>query len=359
MVTRQISRFLTIAILMLLFGCKSQNIEWQRAFVSPVKPGETIRLRVLQAVNPRFARMSPEQLRIMLASTQQTVKNHFGVNIEFAEVAETGVEQLFALIPPPILKSSAQSIYDFKTGNGDRHKLAAGICATLAQHGTGFKDGLAFAEPYLPATAHPKDMPEFCATLAQVMLERLEYWRKLKAADGAPVLDASPYNEWVYWDALGYGDLPYDLVISNQLIASAEYVDVDVHSAIRGGISVGTTSYSRNSRYSAFVFWSTFPFTDDTENTLLLRGGERYSDKKAAELAGTYLAHEIGHLLFRFGHPFGQKTCVMNPVSMLRFRIWFQQLDAMACAMGSRPEMTPGAIPVYYNAQWQKMSQGQ
>lgn len=342
---------------MLLLGCKSRDVEWLKAPVSLVKPGETVHLRVLHAVNTRFARMSPEQLRVMLASAQQTVKNNFGVNVEFDGIAETGVDRLFALIPPPILKSSAQSIYDFKTGNGDRRRLAAGIYKTLTQRATKLEDALAFARPYLPADAHPTDLREFCAVLAQVMLERLEYWHKIKAADGAPLLDASPYNEWVYWDALGYGDLPYDLVISNQLIASAEYVDVDVHSAIRGGISVGTTSYSRNSRYSAFVFWSTFPFTDDTENTLLLRNGERYSDTKAAELAGTYLAHEIGHLLFRFGHPFGQSSCVMNPVSMLRFRAWLQQLDAAACAIGSRPEMTPGAIPVYYNPQWRGMSQ--
>jgi hypothetical protein len=359
MIPRLLAILLCIGILLSLPGCKSADVEWQKATVTAVKPGETIHLRVLHAVNPRFSRMSVEQLRIMLETTRKTVKQNFGVDVEFSGIDETGMDQLFARLPAPIRKSASLSIYDFKSGNGDRRKLADGIYATLTQRHTRLEDALAFARPYLPADARPADLHEFCELLSQVMLDRLEYWRKLKAADGAPVLDASPYNEWVYWDALGYSDLPYDVVISNQLIASAEYVDVDVHSAIRGGITVGTTSYSRNNPYGAYAFWSTFPFTDDSANTKLLRGGEVYSPVEAAELSGEYLAHEIGHVLFQFGHPFTRKACVMNPVSMLRFREWSQQIDAAACTIGSRPEMTPGAIPVYFNTRWQKMSQGQ
>lgn len=355
MTRRFIHGYFALVALLLLAGCKSA--EWQQASVASVQPGETIRLRVLHATNERFVRMSPEQLRMMLAATQRTVKSSFGVNVEFTETSETSLAQLFSRLPPSVRSLLNESIYDFKSGKSDPHKLAAGICTTLKQHGTQLDAALDFAHPYLPETAHPKDMGGFCELLAQVMLERLEYWHTLKAADGAPVLDASPYNEWVYWDALGYGDLPYDLVISNQLIASAEYVDVDVHSAIRGGLTVGTTSYSRNSKYSSFVFWSTFPFSDNSDNTRLLRGGEKYSDTEAAELAGIYLAHEIGHVLFQFGHPFGQNACVMNPVSMLRFREWSKGIDGKDCAIGSRPEMTPGAIPVYYNTKLQEMMQ--
>ena len=49
----------------------------------------------------------------------------------------------------------------------------------------------------------------------------------------------------------------------------------------------------------------------------------------------------------------------MNPVSMLRFREWLHQIDSAACPIGSRAEMTPGAIPEYFNANWLKMSHPQ
>jgi hypothetical protein len=145
--------------------------------------------------------------------------------------------------------------------------------------------------------------------------------------------------------------------LTNQLVASAEYYGVDIHSAIRGGVTVGTTAYSRNSKFGSYVFMSTFPFQDDSETTRKMRGGAQYSDAYAAELAGAYLAHEIGHLLFQLGHPFGQKACVMNPVSMLHFQEWFEQINGTDCPIGSRPEMTPGAIPPMFNTEWVRMAQ--
>jgi hypothetical protein len=298
--------------------------------------------------------MTPEQIRIMLVSAQSTVKNNFGVNVEFTEVSNTEIEQVFALIPPPLLELRKSSIYDFKSGKGDKQKLAESINTTLTERGTKLEDGLAYVRPFL-LNAQAKDLMSFSELLSTVMLERLQNWRSVMASDGKPVLDASAYNEIADWDILGYGNLQYDLVITNQLFASAEYVGVDIHTAIRGGVTVGLTTYSRNSQFGSYIVWSTFPFLDNSDNTKLLRGGETYSDKEAAELSGAYLAHEIGHLLFRFGHPFGKKSCVMNPVSLLRFREWRNQIDSANCPIGSLPEMTQGAIPEYYNANWLKI----
>ena len=344
-------RHIVIGMVLLLVGCGEEIDEWKNSPVAPIKPGTSVKLRVVHATNPRLPRFSPDHLRIVLASAQLAVWKHYGTFVEFTEVEETGVDDLFAIIPPSIRADRVQSIYDFKTGNGDARMLSAGINRTLTERNTKLEDALAFAAPYLP-NAHAADLASLSDALAAAMLERLVQWRKVAAIDGAPVLDASPYNEWVYWDTLGYGNLQYDLVLTNQLIASAEYYGVDIHSAIRGGVTVGTTSYSRNSRYGSFVFMTTFPFQDNSALTMKLREGEQYSEEYAAELAGAYLAHEIGHLLFQFGHPFGQKSCVMNPASMLRFREWYEQIDVAGCPIGSRPEMKLGAIPPSYNLTW-------
>lgn len=356
-----LKKCLSIGMALLLLGCKGDGDvnEWQKSSAVPIKPGATVVIRVVHATNPRLPRLSPDYLKIVLASAQLTVWKNFGVNVEFTDVPEMGIDQLFALIPPTVMKERMASIFDFKSGAGDKKKLAAGINETLTQRGTKLADALTFAAPYLPADSHPKDLMAFSELLAKVMLERLQQWQQIKATDGASVLDASPYNEWVYWDTLGYGKLPYDLVITNQLIASAEYYGVDIHSAIRGGVTVGTTSFSRDSKYGSYVFMSTFPFIDDSQQTRMLRGGEQYSQADAAELAGAYLAHEIGHLLFQFGHPFGQKACVMNPASMLRFKEWFDQINGADCPIGSRPEMKEGAIPPTFNAAWLRMTQAQ
>lgn len=345
-----------LILVLLLLGCSKTTTtgDWKNAPVDPIQPGAAVKLRVVHATNPRLARFSPDHLRIVLASAQLTMWRHFGIYVEFTDVAEIGVDQLFAVIPPSVRAARGESIYDFKSGKGDRRMLAEGIHNTLTERKTKLEDALVFAAPYLP-NAHPKDLMSLSESLSTVMLERLEQWRHVMAADGAPVLDASPYNEWVYWDTLGYGDLQYDLVLTNQFIASAEYYGVDIHSAIRGGVTVGTTSYSHSSQYGSYVFMSTFPFTDNSENTRQLRDGD-YSEELAAELAGAYLAHEIGHLLFQLGHPFGQKACVMNPASMLRFREWFNQINGKECPIGSRPEMRAGAIPPSFNQDWVKLT---
>jgi hypothetical protein len=343
-----------LGIVLLLFACKTNDGEWQVAPHFPIKPDSTVQIRVINASNGRLIRMTPGQIRIMLASAQSIVKNNFGVNVEFTGISETKIDQIFALIPPPLLELRKSSIYDFKSGTGDRQRLAQSINTTLTERGTKLEDGLAYVLPFLP-DARAKDLRSFSELLSTVMLERLQNWRSVMATDGKPVLDASPYNEIADWDILGYGKLEYDLVITNQLFASAEYVGVDIHTAIRGGVTVGLTTYSRNSQFGAYIVWSTFPFLDNSDNTRLLRGGETYSETEAAELSGAYLAHEIGHLLFQFGHPFGQKSCVMNPVSLLRFREWRNQINSANCPIGSRPEMMPGAIPEYYNADWLKL----
>ncbi|MDO8926737.1 MAG: hypothetical protein Q7U94_07505 [Sideroxyarcus sp.] len=345
-----------LILVLVLLGCSKPVVtgDWKNAPVDPIKPGAIVKLRVAYANNPRLARFSPDHLRIVLASAQLTMWKNFGTFVEFTDITETGVEQMFALIPSPIRAARVESIYDFKSGTGDRRMLAEGINNTLTERKTKLEDALTFAAPYLPGSP-PKDLMALSESLTKVMLERLEQWRHVMAADGAPVLDASPYNEWVYWDTLGYGNLQYDLVLTNQFIASAEYYGVDIHSAIRGGVTVGTTSYSRNSPYASYVFMSTFPFTDNSENTRQLRDGD-YSEELAAELAGAYLAHEIGHLLFQLGHPFGQKACAMNPVSMLRFREWYTQINGKECPIGSRPEMRAGAIPPSFNGDWLKLT---
>lgn len=348
-------KYLSFGIILLLVGCQEFGNEWKKVPTSLAIQDSTVHVRVVNANNIRLARMSPEQIRIMLATARATVKNNFGVNVTFSDVDETGIENIFSLIPPKLRVLRKSTIYDFKSGTGDKQKLAIGINQTLTERGTKLEDGLSFVKPFLP-DARAKDMNSFSELLSNVMLERLQGWRNVKASDGSPLLDAAPYNEITYWDILGYGNLPYELVITNQLFASAEYVGVDIHTAIRGGLTVGLTSYSRNSKFGSYIVFSTFPFLDNSENTQLLRGGETYSDIESAELAGAYLAHEIGHMLFQFGHPFGQKTCVMNPASMLRFREWMNQIDGSACLIGSRPEMTPGAVPEYYNINWLQMS---
>jgi hypothetical protein len=338
-----------LAATLLLAACGKPQLE---ALPQPEAPRGTVSLRVAYAVNPRFDRLAPREIDALLAETARVSRAQFGVELKFEPAVDVPIDQLFRLIPGFLVEQRRAEILDFKRGGGDRDKLAAAILTSLRANPTDLAQLVAYVRPYLDRPLREESREALAQALTDTMLARLARWAEVKAPDGRPLLDASLYNEWIDWDSLGYGALAYDLVLTNQPVISAEYDSADIHSALRGGLTVGTTSYSREGRYRAFVFWSNFPFVSQSAPAVELRGGRSDARNEAVRLAGAYLAHEIGHLLFRYGHPFGEPACVMNPVPLLRFAEAIAQLDAARCAQAARAEMKPGAAPIYYHRGW-------
>jgi len=291
--------------------------------------------------------MSAEQLQILLKSTGLASQEHFGVSLTFTPVIEIPIDVLFKQIPPDKAQRAAKHIYDFKSGKGDPGKLAKALGEEFRKAGEPLQEMLDYVRPY---TGELKEATyeALGEAMAKLQLERIEHWKQVGALDGRPVIDATPYNEYVMWDAMGYGDIPYDLLITNQLIASVEDIDPSVHSAIRGGYVNGVTTYSKASRYGTFSIWSTFAFTSNDPWVKRLRQGETYTPEEAACLSGIAATHELGHLLFHFLHPYDNPACIMDPVPMFSYRAWAAKLSAKDCPIGSSPAMQPGAYKFMY-----------
>jgi hypothetical protein len=79
-----------------------------------------------------------------------------------------------------------------------------------------------------------------------------------------------------------------------------------------------------------------------------MRGVETFTPEEAARLAGVGAAHELGHQLFHFLHPYDNPACVMNPVPMFAYRAWVEKLSPQDCPLGSSPPMQPGAFKFVY-----------
>ncbi len=262
-----------------------------------------VTMRVAHALNPRFSHMSAEQITILLEEARQVAKDHFAIDITFTTPEQISIAELFALRPEFADDEVMQWVYDFKKNSGKTDLLVDDLLARIQNNSAGSEDIYAFARPHLinpPTSTTDKGYAE---ALTDTLLRRLRVWRVLPANDKRAVIDDSLFNEWTLWDTLAHGALPYDIVLTNQLVASAEYYGMDVHSALRGGISVGTTSFSRDGPFNTYAFLSTFPFANDYAPIIQLRGGVEYDDEEAARLAGAYLAHEIGHVLLHLGQP--------------------------------------------------------
>lgn len=314
----------------------------------PGLPQGPIELRVAYAVNPRLPRMTAAQLTVLLAAAGDAAREHFGTEILFTPVAEVAIDTLFKEIPDGKRKELSPHIFDFKSGRGDPSRLGKEFAKGLKESGESLTAMVAYARPYLEADLNEASYDALGAALAKLELARIERWKAVRAMDGGAAVDASPYNEYLMWVALGYGHVPYDLVLTNQPIVSVEDLDPSVHSAIRGGYANGVTTYGKESRYGTFSVWSTFAFTTDDPWVKGMRGGESYTPEEAARLAGISAAHELGHLLFHFLHPFGNRACIMNPVPMFGYRAWANGLSAKDCPIGSEPAMRPGACRMDY-----------
>ncbi len=323
------------------------NAELHKPVPLPQLPPGPIDLRVAYVVNPRLPRMRPEQLRILLSAMRTTAREHFGVTLRFAPIDEISITTLVEQIPAGRWQELRKLIYDFKDGTGDPKRLAKSFGKELKQSAEPLPAMIEYVRPYVGELSD-NSYESLGAALANLQLHRIDRWRQIKAPDGAPAIDASPYNEFMMWLALGYGEVPYEIVLTNQAIVSVEYGSVAMSSAIRGGYSNGITTYNKRAHYGTYSIWSTFAFTVDDRWVKELRGGETYAPEEAARLAGVAATHELGHQLFHLLHPYGQNACVMNPVPLLGYRAWAEKLSAKDCPLGSSPAMRPGVYQFRY-----------
>ncbi|MCW8830376.1 MAG: hypothetical protein OQK32_02530, partial [Gammaproteobacteria bacterium] len=245
-----------------------------------------VRLRVANVTNPRFPQLSDEQLQAILDKTSDMVKQHFGLTVVFEKPKAVSIQKLFETLPEKVIQQQQDKIVKIKeVSEADIISMQAGIYDQLGGYRDDKQAVMDYARPYLLSPVEGDDFKQLSVALVDTLLKRLEYWHSQKAEDGRPIIDDMPYNEWVWWDSLGYGDMSYDIVITNQLVASAEIYDMSVHSSIRGGITAGTTTFSKQARYGSYVYIMVYPMLNDSKMLVELREDESYTSEQVTSYA--------------------------------------------------------------------------
>ncbi len=323
-----------------------------RPVALPTLPSAPIVLRVVYADNPRFTRFSEVQLRQMLATAELACRHLLGLRVKFEFRGTIGITKLFAHTSQRAWTGLAQQIYDPRFRDDAREVLYSNTLQILRGESTSREDIWEFMGAEVSANLKSANLERLANFLVDKQLQGLEHWKALRAADGDfAISPRQPFHEWMYWMALGYGELPFDIVITNQLVASAEYLGNSIHSMVRGGLVVGTTAFSHTSPLRGFAFFSTYIFSNPLPEVIATQEEGDNNEADTAVFAGTYLVHEIGHLLLQLGHPFRNVACVMRPIPFAGFRGWYQHLDPDRCAIGSEPQMTPGVLSFGFDPQ--------
>jgi hypothetical protein len=312
----------------------------------PRFPANGIELRLALLDTPRDSGIGRDELGELLAATKRTVLAHFGQEVSFSFIQLPPLNGYVKQVDERLEKKTKTQMARYLEPI-DWVKVEAAVRRAL--HPSELSQIAAYVRRSEGETVNVAGQGGLTRFIARTLKERFIELTHVTLSDGKPLLSAMPSksveeSEWVFWDNLGRLLVPVDVILTNQLVASVEYVNLAVHSSLRGGVSVGGTSYSRLGRFGTLSWMSLFPFLSPVPVMSAMRAGRDYERKEALTLAGAYLAHEIGHQLFHFGHPWENDACVMTPAVALDFAAWSTRLDSVRCAIGSSKAMTPGAL---------------
>jgi hypothetical protein len=320
-------------VLAALAALACRGSDAQERFLPLPKHGERVRLRVAYFHQARLPGPDATFRREVLARAVPLARTHLGIDLHFGPEVRRDLDEAFAgriVLPQDWRKLVWQP-------GGRRDWLVRSMLQELKTSGTSLEQMAAYARPHLVRPAELGTLEQLADALIATQLARFDAWR--------PLLGEGEAHQFLAWlDAAGQLSWPYEVVLTNQLIASVEYGPTSLHSALRGGVTNGITTQSEASAHGLVSVLSLFPFTSNEPAIVALRGGARAEGLEPAQWAAALLVHELGHQLLHLSHPYGRPACVMNAPPLLDFRAWVAGLDAKACPVGSSPEMRPGVL---------------
>ena len=305
-------------------------------------PLKTHVLPVVFVENHSLPTLTDDEIKSILDLVTVKAFETLRLRVELSYAGRNQIADFFSQLPPSAGEQIKGGVYDFKRGKGDKALLLRGTAASLRQAGDDSAAARAYAAPYLIAAPTDASLTAFVDALVETQLRTLEAWRYVSGNDGKSVIDDSPQNEYTYWLALSVGAVRHELVLTNQLVASAEYLGNALHSALRGGVSNGFTNSAAFTKSGLTSIVSVYPFIAQDRLTKRLRDGEFPKKSARDEAIAMLVVHELGHQLLGLGHPFENDACVMNPPKVLHFKEWLANIDPAKCPLGSGPDMRPG-----------------
>jgi len=319
----------------------------------PVIPDKQVPMSVAYVENPQFASLTTKDLEKVLESAKGFVKDHFQIRIDFLKpIKHYDIDPLFKDLKKQAPEFFFDLIADFRKGAVDWSKVRESLIEQIKKQKEPLTDQIAYAKPYLLSPVTKQTAESFADAVTDTFKQRLKYWTTAKKKNGVPILGPYknrpilPLNEYGYWSLMAREGFHSDIILTNQLVASVEYMPIPVHTSLRGGITGGSTEYNPKARFGSSVWVSLYPFLSDDPNIQRLRNNKTFTRGKALDYAGAMLAHEIGHQLLHLGHPWGNTACIMTPLKVLDIENWIKNLNPKKCPIGSSPAMKPGAVDI-------------
>ena len=101
-----------LGVLIVLIGVMAYFGRDPFPVVPPPELGDgPINLRVVRALNPRFPELSQDEFAEVLDQASVLVKDHFGLDVRFERGRDYAIDELFLLMPDPVLDNAFRPIF--------------------------------------------------------------------------------------------------------------------------------------------------------------------------------------------------------------------------------------------------------
>ena len=276
-------------VLVVAFGFQSAPLFAKQSFVALSRiQNNTITPRVIYIESPRFPKVEAQDLWKDLQSAAALVQRHFGVAVEEpSDIRILNIDNVYIDVVRRRPADFDDRIGDFRNGRVDWAEMREFLIDSIGKEKEPLSDQIEFTRPFLLRPLDEETVGSFSNVVMETFKFRLAHWTIAKLEDGYPVIGRVPdrpdlpVNEYSYWALMTKYGIDAEIVLTNQLVASVEYIPTPVHTAIRGGITGGSTEYNPSSRFGSSVWVSLFPFLSNDNLIIDLRNGDTYSRHEA------------------------------------------------------------------------------
>ena len=313
----------------------------------PNTKGAVLSLKMVYVDNPRLEGLQDRQIEILRERIERFAHRELGLNVKIQVSARITVEEVFAQIPEKRKRIAERYRIDYLAA--DAAESLAIVYASILNDNPKWREKLFAEDAPLAERTHHNDVKKSAQVLATTHLQRLAKMLSIPNADGTAIGSDTALHEFVYWAAFGYAQNPPDIVVTNQLIASAEKMKLGGIDAVVGGVKPAHAIAAPLATYGMYAYWSMFPMISRDPFLAKLRDEDVLSMDQILDLSALGIVHEMGHVLLHLGHTSDSSGCVMNTLERLRYMKWAKGINHIRCQRSGAPEMTSGTSKFYFD----------
>ena len=282
-------------------------------------------IKVGYVINPRLEKMQDEDFSKMIVQVKKLAVERLDLELIIRKV---NVFPISGLIDPhreKILKDRKFSEHRVKTDESSTLALYEGLKKAFQK----LPDTEIIAAVRNQANAAEIDISRNRNDIIlQVAMLHVRKMKEIEAiivpSDKGSLIRDDLRNEFLAWDFVNERQDRFDLIFTNQLMASIETYLPAIHTSMRGGITNGFAGRSRGT-YGGTVIMTTFPYHNRSAFFTRARGRD-YTREQVIDTIAHTTVHELAHLFKYRKHYYDHPGCVMRPPNGLHYLEWMNEL---------------------------------